>query len=129
MVIHMPDFGESPNPYESPRTVTTGQRTPVPKQRGPRSRDLKNQTVGFAVLTATGLLGVVVALGAAVLVGKLPDAPAWDWLAAGLRIGCLILVVLSVPAVLMCAPWTLWSAARWAMIARGDHYLEPEDAE
>lgn len=125
----MPDDRETPNPFQSPRTVATGEVPAINREAGPRVRDLKHQTLGFAFLAATSLVAIGVALGAIAMADALSLAPPWDWLDTVLRVATIVCAVVGVPTLLVCLPWTVVSAGQWAMASRAGYQLKSEAGE
>ncbi|WP_425396920.1 hypothetical protein [Aeoliella sp.] len=107
---------ESPNPFESPRTVATGDAKEPPLELGPRLRDLKYQIIGFAVLAVTGAIGIAVAAGLFVFANNLSISPRWDWIDSVLRFVGVVLVAIGIPLFGLCAPWTLKCAVQFAFL-------------
>lgn len=107
---------ESPNPFESPQTVATGEAKPPPRELGSRLRDLRYQIIGFAVLFFTGLVAVFVAIGLFSFANDLTLSPRWDWLDTAMRIAGVLIGVAGFPIAIVCGPWTLWCVVQFGLV-------------
>ncbi len=125
----MPSDRETPNPFQSPRTLATRGDAPVVREAGAKVRDLNNQTVGFAVMTFTAIVAVVVGVGSFWLGELLSGQPGWGFLDFCLHATGLLLVFSAAPAIVVFAGWTLLSAAKWAMHARTGSTIKSEAVE
>lgn len=113
----MPTDRESPNPFASPQTVSTGDAKSPPRELGPRLRDLKHQTIGFAVLTLTGLVALGVAIGLGWFVFEAEQNQQWDSFFVPMAgfLGILIGFA-GAPLAIVCGMHTVASAAKFVLL-------------
>ncbi|MCO6046686.1 hypothetical protein NG895_22550 [Aeoliella sp. ICT_H6.2] len=110
----MPTDRESPNPFASPQTVSTGDAKSPPRELGPRLRDLKHEAIGFAVLALTGVVAFLVAAGLLWFAMGAQES----WMHVAIHALGIPLAALGVITAIVCGLWAIRSALLFAFFSR-----------
>lgn len=117
---------EPPNPYASPQEVATGDVVQDRREVGQLVIDLRHQTIGFALLTGTGLIGLLLAGTASWFMAGPAWTGLWGWLQLLLGYLSIPLAMICVPLAAICGPWTLLSAAQWRIASSANRRFQEQ---